>query len=272
MSTFLDNGYKMNNKKRIYLAGSFYDFRDRIIEALPDMEFSDPRTHRQNSIAQLVEDDMKDAAECPVMFACFPRGKARGTMTYAEIGAAKAKGNYIIIADENEQTDYNLNKIADLKFNKIDEAIEFIKHVECGKNGREIIKTSPDDKFRIFLTTNHEYTEGLEKIAQNGKKIITSKEIDSVAECNHMDLIVAHFPKGLERDRRAIFMMGMSYSIGIPICILDENPIIYPPLAGLARRIFTQKEPFLDYLNMLKSQKIDDEAKVMYHLFEKYKS
>ena len=261
-----------NAEKRIYLAGSFYDFRDKVIESLPEIKFSDPRTHRQNSIAQLVEDDMKDAVECPIMFACFPKGKSRGTMTYAEIGAARAKGNYIIIADENEQIDYKLNEMADVKFNKIEEAIEFIKNVECEKNRNEIVKKHLDDNFRIFLTTTPEYTTGLEKIAQNGKKIVTCKNIESVEDCSHMDLTVAHFPRGLKRNKQAVFFMGMSYSMSIPICILDENPIIYPPLAGLARRIFTQKEPFLDYLNMLKSQKIDDEAKVMYQLFEKYKS
>ena len=261
-----------DNKKRIYLAGSFYDFRDKIISALPDFEFSDPRKKRQNSIAQVVEDDMKDAAECPVMLACFPNGKSRGTMTYAEIGAAKAKGNYIIIADENEQTDYELNKIADVKFGKIDEAIEFLKDATYEKSGNEIVKKSSGDGFRIFLATTPEYTKGLEKIAQNGKKIFTFKEMESIEDFGRMDLTAVHFPRGLKRNRQAIFVMGMSYSLGTPICMLDENPIIYPPLAGLARRIFTQKEPFIDYLNMLESQKIDDEAKVMYQLFEKYKS
>jgi len=259
-------------KKRIYLAGSFYNFRERIISALPDFDFANPITHRQNSIAQLVEDDMKAAEECPVMLACFPKGKSRGTMTYAEIGAARAKGNYIIIADENEQQDYDINKIADVKFGKIDDAIEFLKNATYEKSGNEIVKKISDDNFRIFLTTTPGYIKGLEKIVQNGKKIFTFKDMESVEDFGRMDLTAVHFPRGLKRNRHAIFVMGMSYSLGTPICMLDENPIIYPPLAGLARRIFTQKEPFIDYLNMIQSQKIDDEAKVMYQLFEKYKS
>ncbi len=88
----------------------------------------------------------------------------------------------------------------------------------------------------------------------------------------NVDLTVAHFPEGGNRDKKAILFMGMSYALKIPIVMIEENPIIYPPLAGLPRRIFTKKEIALDYLIRLESQEIQDEAKVMYSLFQKYKS
>ena len=115
-------------KKKIYLAGSFLNFRDKIISELGyKYEFADPRKNRQHSIATLVVDDMGKAKECPIMLACFPKGNSRGTMTYAEIGGSRAKGNYIIIADETDKRDEFLDSISDSKLNSIDDAINFLK-------------------------------------------------------------------------------------------------------------------------------------------------
>lgn len=111
----------MSEKSKIYLAGSFYDFRDRIISELGDSyEFSDPRNNRQNAIAANVEDDINSSLSCPIFLACFPKGKSRGTMTYAEAGASRTKGNYMIIADETGQKDNFLEKIVDNSFDSID--------------------------------------------------------------------------------------------------------------------------------------------------------
>ena len=262
-------------KKKIYLAGSFLDFRDRIISELGyKYEFADPRKNRQHSIATLVVDDMGKAKECPIMLACFPKGNSRGTMTYAEIGASKSKGNYIIIADETDKRDTFLDNISNYKLNKIDDAINFLKNNNLGRGPSRAItkKQNKDNKLRIFLATNINYFKEIEQVYQNENKILMYGSFENLKDFGNVDLTVAHFPKGGNRDKKAILFMGMSYALKIPVVMIEENPIIYPPLAGLPRRIFTKKEIALDYLLRLDSQEIQDEAKVMYSLFQKYNS
>ena len=272
MPIFLDWDFKMtDNKKRIYLAGSFYDFRDKIIKALPDFEFADPRNHKQHAIATFVVDDMREAEECPVILACFPKGEKRGMGTYAEIGAARVRGNYIIIIDENGQNDYQLSQIADANFKSTDDAIDFLKNNEYGRDSsKEIVKKSVGDGFRIFWATAPEYTKGLEKIVQNGKKIVTPKDLESIEDFGRMDMTVVHFPSGLDRDNHAALAMGMAYALQTWVCMLDEQPVLYPPLIGISKRVFTKKEPFLDYLSQIKSLDVDEEAQLIYRLIEKY--
>ena len=263
-------------KKKIYLAGSFFDFRDKIISELSyKYEFADPRKNRQHSIATLVVDDMDKAEECPIMLACFPKGNSRGTMTYAEIGGSRSEGNYIIIADETDKSDEFLDSISNSNLNSIDDAINFLKNNNLGRDPLRAItkKQNKDNKIRIFLATNINYFKEIEQIYQNDEnKVLMYGSFGDLKNFGKADLTVAHFPEGGNRDKRAIFFMGMSYTLKIPIVMIEENPIIYPPLAGLPRRIFTKKEIALDYLTRLNSQEIQDEAKVMYSLFQKYKS
>ena len=262
-------------KKKIYLAGSFFGFRDKIISELGyKYEFADPRKNRQHSIATLVVDDMGKAKECPIMLACFPKGNSRGTMTYAEIGGSRAEGNHIIIADETDKRDQFLDDISDYKPNSIEVAINFLKENNPGRDPSRAItkKQNKDNKLRIFLATNINYFKEIEQVYQNENKILMYGSFENLKDFGNVDLTVAHFPKGGNRDKKAILFMGMSYALKIPVVMIEENPIIYPPLAGLPRRIFTKKEIALDYLLRLDSQEIQDEAKVMYSLFQKYNS
>ncbi len=263
-------------KKKIYLAGSFLNFRDKIIAALGyKYEFADPRKNRQHSIATLVVDDMGGAEECPILLACFPKDKPRGKMTYGEIGGSRAKGNYIIIADETGKRDTFLDSISNYKLNKIDDAINFLKENNPGRNVSRAItkKQNKDNKLRMFLATNIEYFKEIEKVYQNDEnKVLMYGDFEDLKNFGKADLTIVHFPKGGNRNKKAIFFMGASYALKIPIVMIEENPIIYPPLAGLPRRIFTEKEIALDYLIRLNSQEIQDEAKVMYSLFQKYRS
>ncbi len=263
-------------KKKIYLAGSFFGFRDKIISELRDKyEFADPRKNRQHSIATLVVDDMGKAKECPIMLACFPKGNSRGTMTYAEIGGSRAEGNYIIIADETDKRDEFLDSISDFNLNSIDDAINFLKKNNPRRNPSRAItkKQNKDDKLRMFLATNINYFKEIEQVYQNDEnKVLMYGDFEDLKNFGNSDLTIVHFPKGGNRNKKAIFFMGASYALKIPIVMIEENPIIYPPLAGLPRRIFTEKEIALDYLIRLNSQEIQDEAKVMYSLFQKYRS
>ncbi len=266
---------KMKNEKRgkIYLAGSFFDFRDKIIQALPDNNFDNPRNNRQFCISALVEDDMTKAIGDKILLACFPKGKTRGTATYAEIGASRISGNYIIIADENQDKDPLLRTFADINLDSIDEAIGFLKD-----NRNKVLKSNYEriqgkKEFgkveNIFFAGNEDH---LKKLDLN--KLIyfydDSNPQYSLSIFKNFDLTLAHFPEAGDWSRKQIFFMGVSYALKIPVIMLDEKEVPYPPLNGLVRRVFRTKRSLVDYLDSLESQKVEDEAKVMYNLFKKY--
>jgi hypothetical protein len=258
---------------KIYLAGSFYGFRDQIINALPDFTFADPRKHRQHSIASLDEDDMKEAEESPILLACFPEGKDRGTMTYAEIGDSRVNGNYIMIADETPNKDPLLRKFADENLKSINESIKFIKlnNKKLKSEFEKINKTKTDlsKVVKNVLFAGDPYT--LARLETDTEKnFINYNDITNLCDFKKIDMAVVHFPEMGNWDRKAIFYMGVSYGMQTPIILFDEKEIPYPPLCGLARRIFRNKESLIDYVNAVESQKIEDEAKLMYNLFKKY--
>ncbi|MFH1249123.1 MAG: hypothetical protein V1660_03135 [archaeon] len=260
----------MNNK--IYLAGSFFDFRDRIISQLSGYEFSDPRKHRQHAISATVEDDMKEAQECPIVLACFPAGKTKGTMTYAEIGASKINGNYLIVADETDEPDNLLDSVSDIKVSSIDHAIRLIKSNTEFKSKQNKIEKKENRGLKVLIATNNNFYQEAKRLNSDRKTIVNINNIKKLEDLADIGLTVVNFPKGEKRDKKSIFFMGASYSLKIPVIMIDENPIIYPPLAGLSRRIFTKSNVALDYLENINSQEIDNEAKLMYDLFKKYKS
>jgi len=276
----------VEDKTRIYLAGSFYPFRDKIEGALAgNYDFSDPRTHRQSAIAKLVIDDMTDAANCPVCLACFPRGKSRGTMTYAEIGASVIYGNKLITVDENEEKDPFLKELSYLFFTDIDECISYLDDnlLEMEKTRKRSLKKEKNrGGLDIYLCGSKDYS--LESLAKCDNKtdvekrfiLQSAKPKEDLDIFDKVDLTVVHFPHSdkewLSRNRVPIFFMGVSWAYNTPIVLVEENPIVYPPLAGLARRIFNSLDIAKEYLERLDSLDIDREAKLMYYLFEKYKS
>jgi len=207
------------------------------------------------------------------MLPCFPKGKPRGTATYAEVGGSRAKGNYIIIADETEKRDNFLDSISDYNPDSIEKAINFLKNNNPGRDPLRAItkKQNKDNKLRIFLATNIEYFREIEEVYQNDEnKILMYGNFGNLKDFGNADLTVAHFPEGKDRDRKAIFFMGLSYALEIPSIVIDENRATYPPLEGLAKRNFKEKEIALDYLIRLKSLEIEKESKVYYEVSNKY--
>jgi hypothetical protein len=264
----------MIKKNSTYLAGSYHDWRDRVVASLPGHNFSDPKNHRQSAIAKLVEDDMTEAMLCRRLFVGFPKGKSLGTMTYAEIGASKTAGNYIIGVDENEVKEPTLKFIADAHFSSFEEGIAHLK------NFPDIYEKNDNlDRSKKPLGEVHNVLI----LGQVPEQVTSSKEktyfVDFQAtDLNSLgsgiDLVVVNFERGI-RPKEHILCMGAAYSADIPIILCEASPIIYPPLAGLARRIFSGSERFDilgDYLEGIKSNEIGSEAKVMYELFKKYQS
>ncbi len=275
----------MDNKLRIYLIGSFFDFRDKIIESLPQYEFSDPRTHRQSCMAKLVSDDMGQAESCPVSLFVLPKGKRPGTMSYAEIGAAAANNNHILVADENEQQDALLKKLARNHFSNLDDAIAFLNtnpKFEINNKPRIIMKKYPAVLGPIEIKMNNIYFCGtkdqqlMETIAKAQEKrpdrkyIISSDDVfKDFQSIGSYDLIVVNFPGEVEWDRKACFMMGGAYAHDIPVLLREEKDWRYPPFQALVRRHTRTLEGVLEYVTEVNDQHINKEAVNMYNFFKK---
>lgn len=265
------------NKGKIYLAGSYNsNFRDKIINALPDHDFADPRKHRQFSIATIVVDDMAEAEECPILIANFPKGKPRGVMTYAEIGASRMDGHYIMVADENEQKDLFLQEIADEHFSSIDKIIDFI-----GSNNKTlksryepVPKKEKMDKIEtVFLASNPRNIPGIPVLKKDGFNVLTPETMTDLKEFKDVDLNVVYFPEMGNWERKAVFFMGAAYALRMPTLMIDEKKWSYPPLNGLARRIARCPEPVPDYWDKLgekRTLETEIESRICYDLFAKY--
>jgi len=283
---------------RIYLAGSFYDWRDKVKRAMPSQKVADPRDSPQNSIADLVSNDMNEAERCSKMLIGLPKGKSLPTMTYAEAGAAYYSGNKVYVVDENEEKEPLLNALACRRFSNFDDAIKTLRRIGyyeeeklySDRTLRDEEKKEREDEEDEARRASYEdcakrdvkkilllgdFLEPPSKFWNTGKEIAFKYEFADIPQFNqNNDLLVINFNRG-KREKKDIFFMGVAYAAGVPIVMNEANPIIYPPLAGLARRIFTGPERFdilKDYLTEVKSNDINSEAKVMYGLFQKYKS
>ena len=261
-----------------YLAGSFYDWREKVKSALPNHNFEDPSQHRQHCIAALVEDDMLEAGRCIRILVGLPRGKSLPTMTYAEVGAAKYAGNKILVVDENENKEPILNALANKRFSDFDSAIKYLRRVKDPNPNQNFPEPNSrnNDKGPVNRVLLLGFSEMFEKtLNEHGKVMNWDYDINNMGEFyRNTDLLVVNFERG-NRPKKDILMMGVAYASQTPIIMCTANPIIYPPLAGLTRRIFVGDERFnilRDYLGSITSNEIGSEAKVMYRLFSKYNS
>jgi hypothetical protein len=277
----------MNNKPCINLVGSYHGFRDEIINALPGYPIKDPRMNRQTATAKIVIDDLTNAEQSDICFVVAPRGKSRGVMTYVEIGDSYAHGKYIINVDENDLPDSFLISFSDKSFTSLKDGLDFILNNNFeSENKREIPpdvgyanslkKASQARPLNIFLHGS----------LQNGLKEIMHQKLESKIEKKFfipsqdgftdfelfrvIDYLAVHFPKGYEINRQACFFMGVAWAYSIPIVLIEENAVPYPPLQAVARRQFRGLKPALDYLSLLETPEVEKESTLMYQLFQKY--
>jgi len=106
------------------------------------------------------------------------------------------------------------------------------------------------------------------------KRSMIESDLESLEDFGSVDLTVVGFPRGT-RDKKSVFFMGLSYALETPVVMIEKNPILYPPLVGMVRRIFVGDEgekTVVEYLSQLSCQDISIEAKVMYGLFKKHRS
>ncbi len=272
----------MNNSNYIYLAGSYIkNFRDQIIEALPNVKFRDPRDNRQAAMYAMNTDDLEGSIECPTMVACFPEGKAPGVMTFVELGAAFAAGNDIFTANElpkaHEVSDL-LEQTASKYFKSIENGlIPFLKDWEPvpKESKQRIEKLGPIND--IYFCGDLD--RGLDRMAEFAEKIRPDKNyhfksadiIEDFENLKDYDMIVAHFPTGEKLDRKTMFMLGGAVYNHIPVIMKIDGVFPYPPISGgLQRRLVNDFGGLLDYIVSVDDAAIAKEASHMYQFFQRY--
>jgi hypothetical protein len=263
-------------KSKVYTIGSFSGWRDSLKEQLSDdYVMVDPRDHRQSSIARLVTDDMDASMNCPVSLVYIPEGKRAGTMSYAELGASWASGNYIISANENIGDGGIIESVASLHCSSMDDAIDYLEKYRFHKsnnNMKVLNRTQSQDPCVHVLFAGDETGVIDSRLKEFGKSALINPKPDYFEKIhNQVDLIVANFDKGHQEN--GLFYMGAGYALGIPVVMLEGNNVPYPPLLGLARRVMVgekRKEQLEFYLENLGSQQVGDEALVYYDLMKKF--
>ncbi|MBI2045628.1 hypothetical protein HYT23_06220 [Candidatus Pacearchaeota archaeon] len=262
----------MENKESIYLAGVFSDWRDSFIKRLSNFDIKDPRNHRQQAIAKLVEDDMNAAQNTDILFAYFPKGEIRGTMTYAEIGASRARGKCIITIDEDGENPL-FEKVASHHFKNKENAFELLdsglyspKFHRIKKENEEICRSV------LFTGALSKFSSTISEVART-KNCRTDYDAENLENfARDVDITVVKFDDK-EGRKEAVFYMGLSYALNIPIILCTSNPVIYAPLAGLARRIFTgqhHRAIVEEYLNSLHEQNVESEFQIYQRLRMRY--
>ncbi|HKL23280.1 MAG TPA: hypothetical protein VJ895_00850 [Candidatus Nanoarchaeia archaeon] len=258
----------------IYMIGGFTGWRKEFIENVPNVNFDNPINNNQSSIARLITDDM-GAASIKSSLAYIEKNKRLGTMSYAELGTARAAGKPIISVDENEIKDSILEHICSYDFQTKEDCYKFLSD-----NPKLISKYNPIQK--INKTKSKEPCKnvllcGFDRLPEieNSNMFLTQDKMRYAIEdfSKENDLLVVNFDKGKKHSPEGLFLMGLAYKTEIPIVLLEGNEIPYPPLVGLARRVMVGKNRFNhlnEYLTNLKSQHIEDESMVYYNLMKKF--
>lgn len=267
--------------EEIYLIGGFTGWRKDFINALPNVKFDNPINHEQSSITRLNHSDMGSASIKPSL-AYVPESMRLGTMSYSELAAARVTARPIIAVDENENKDPILDLIASYKFDNKEDAYNFLSKnpkLICNNNLiSQIDKTKSKETYKSILFAG-DFNKQIEELLHE-QSAINGKECD-VFDLNYnleeipkkYDLILVNFENGKRHDTKGLFLMGLGYQTKVPVVSLEGNPVPYPPLLGLARRVMTGSnriEYAREYLKNLKSQHIEDEALVYYHLMKKF--
>lgn len=269
-------------KTKIYPLGSFANdgWRDEFIEKFPQYDFDDPRNHNQSSIAKLVWSDMNSAMTCPISIVYLQKDKRAGTFSYSELGASRAMGNTIIAFDEDNSKEELISKIAS-HYTTSKKVLEHLLNGELYVPKfnpiKPLNKTVSHDEYKSILFAGDVYSGPMKNIINEmskTKKVFVDKSLNKLDNFSkEIDLVVVNFDQGKPHDKKGLFFMGLSYALDIPILEIEGNPIIYPPLAGLARRTLDKPERFIQaeqYLKNLSSQHIEEEALVYYALMKKF--
>ncbi|MBW3013233.1 hypothetical protein KY340_03420 [Candidatus Woesearchaeota archaeon] len=261
-------------KNSIYLIGSYSGFRDRIIAALPEFSFADPRNQRQSSVAKLVCDNLDMARKCRIALAFHP-----GVMSFVEMGAVATYGNNLIAVDEGRKHP-SLERIAGFYFTNLNEAIDLLKaKPDLPVKKKNIVSKYPAGSRerieinRVLICGSQ--TPELVGVVKRAEKARPDREFvfrtDTFREFSNIatyDLLVVNFPGDRDWDRHACLLMGAASAYDISILLMDEHDWKYPPLQAVARRQGTVNVLY-EYLTEVDDLNVSSEALNMYDFFQR---
>jgi nucleoside 2-deoxyribosyltransferase len=117
-------------KQKVYLAGGFSNWRDKVM-ALTNIEFFEPVSKPDKHYSEYGTWDIHFVKQCDICFAYMDKDNPSGYGLAAEIGYAKALNKTVILIIEkgHEKDRYFqfLKQFADVNYETLEEGIEFLK-------------------------------------------------------------------------------------------------------------------------------------------------
>lgn len=125
--------------KCVYLAGGFHSgWQQKVIVAIPAVQFKDPRTHGLKDKAAYTLWDLEAIRDCDLLFAYLEASNPGGYALALEVGFAKALGKRIIFVNEKHTADssegralHMVEATADITFKSFDEGLIMLSKM-CG--------------------------------------------------------------------------------------------------------------------------------------------
>ncbi|MBU8921742.1 MAG: nucleoside 2-deoxyribosyltransferase domain-containing protein [Bacteroidales bacterium] len=116
----------------VYLAGGMRTgWQDQVINAAPDLDYKDPRTHGLRKEKEYTEWDLNAIDESTIMFAFLEADNPSGAGLALEIGYAKAQGKYIIFVCEAQHPHYRYFGMSRMCANRVydylEDGVEFLR-------------------------------------------------------------------------------------------------------------------------------------------------
>jgi len=114
---------------RVYLSGGMQsNWQEKVIQEVPDIEFSNPATHGLEQPEQYTAWDLFKVAQSDIVFAYLEKDNPSGVGLALEIGYAKALGKLIIFVDEKEEPRFEIVKhTSTVVFNNLEDGIQFLR-------------------------------------------------------------------------------------------------------------------------------------------------
>ena len=123
---------------KVYLAGGFRSgWQDRVVEAVPGLSFTDPRTHGLAEPDQYTFADLVAIECCDWVFAYLEAKNPGGYSLALEVGYARALGKFIVLVDEQTSPEdpasqylEMLRASADVTLAALPEGIKYLKSLQ----------------------------------------------------------------------------------------------------------------------------------------------
>jgi nucleoside 2-deoxyribosyltransferase len=126
---------------KIYLAGPFTkpDWRDRIINEVPQHTYFDPRRNEQSACVTIVRDDLILGVEnSDIVFSYFPKGN-NDIGTCIEMGNAFGKRKIIVLVNENLFLHPLISGIAKRQFSSLEAGIIYLNNLKSIEQSEEFV-------------------------------------------------------------------------------------------------------------------------------------